>query len=221
MAQRLTLSGLLIVVIAAAVGCGPDLQRSEHVIERALTPRVVTVMDPRTVDGDTLATEELGRVRLIGIDCPEVGEPGADDATRYTAAMVRGNTVHLAISPLWPLDVYGRCRAVAYVTGTGGPLCINADLVRRGLARPSSWGPEAFDVAAWAQERGPGPTRSRLVDARLPDPSRIVVYVSPSGAKYHRKDCHHARNGMPTTLRSAVARGYGPCGACYPPVMNP
>lgn len=221
MAQGLRLGPLILLLALAVGGCGaPDLARSERTIERALTPRVVTVINPRAVDGDTLADEEFGRVRLIGIDCPEEDEPGAEDATRYTAAMVRSNSVHLAVSPLWPKDVYGRWRAVAYIAGAGGPLCINADLLRRGLARPSRQGPEAFDVAAWAEEDGPRPTPSRLAEAGLPDPYRVEVYVTAGGAKYHRSGCRHARSGRPTTLRSAIARGYEPCGTCRPPVSD-
>lgn len=35
------------------------------------------------VDGDTLDVSSVGRIRLADIDCPEVGEPGADAATQY------------------------------------------------------------------------------------------------------------------------------------------
>lgn len=209
------------ILLALLAGCQPNLERSERAIERALTPKTFSVVDPRAVDGDTLDAGERGRIRLIGIDCPEVGDPGADAATRFTAAMCEDTTVHLAISPLWPQDVYGRHRAIAYVPGSGGLLCLNAELIRRGLARPSSMGPEAFDVRAWAKLAGPGATPSRLDDAGLPDPSRVLVYVTATGTKYHRPDCRHARKGAPTTLAAALARGLGPCGSCRPPVVDP
>lgn len=212
---------LALLLAGLTAGCRTDdLQYSERVIERTLTPRVVTVTNPRAVDGDTIDAGGLGRVRLVGIDCPEVGEAGADAATRFTAAMVDGNSVHLAISPLWPKDVYGRWRAAIYITGAGGPVCINAELLRQGLARPSTQGPEAFDVVAWAKRSGPRPPQSRLVQADRLDRYDTPVYLTPTGTKYHRPGCRHARNATRTTLQWAVSRGYEPCGVCFAPAVS-
>ncbi|MCL2620127.1 MAG: hypothetical protein FWD97_04240 [Defluviitaleaceae bacterium] len=49
-----------------------------------LTEAVVT----RVIDGDTVELYSGERVRLIGIDAPEVGEAGADEATNFVRDLV-------------------------------------------------------------------------------------------------------------------------------------
>jgi endonuclease YncB( thermonuclease family) len=60
-------------------------------------------MVTRAIDGDTVETL-LGdgrpiTVRLIGIDTPERGEYGTDDATVYMGQLALGRTVHLVNDP--------------------------------------------------------------------------------------------------------------------------
>jgi hypothetical protein len=46
-----------------------------------------------------------------------------------------------------------------------------------------------------------------------------TVYVTRTGEKYHRTDCHYLRQSRRAiTLDSAVADGYTPCRVCRPPV---
>lgn len=46
----------------------------------------------------------------------------------------------------------------------------------------------------------------------------VVVYVTRTGAKYHRAGCRYlARSMIPMPLKEAAAR-YGPCSVCRPPV---
>ena len=49
----------------------------------------------RVIDGDTIELECGERVRFIGIDAPEIGEPGADEATLFVREHVYGQTVWL------------------------------------------------------------------------------------------------------------------------------
>jgi len=67
------------------------------------------------VDGDTIDVEIDGapvRVRLIGVNTPEQGEQGYDEATQYTTAQLLGKTVYLELDK-GTYDVYGR--TLAYV----------------------------------------------------------------------------------------------------------
>lgn len=62
----------------------------------------------RVVDGDTLVIEAPGRVvkvRLFGIDCPEMSQPGGEHAAWFTSNMVSGRTVQVEEHDT---DRYGR-----------------------------------------------------------------------------------------------------------------
>lgn len=210
-----------LVVVCLASGCrtetGPE---GPNLIVQALTPKCISVQGAQAIDGDTIDAPGLGRVRLVGIDCPERGEPGAEEAKAFVAGVLQHSTAEIAISPLWPEDVYGRKRAVVYVRTGGGHLCLNSELIRRGLARPSRQGPEAFDVLAWSKEESPGlPSWSEDLVPKS-DPDWTLVFVTPSGGKYHRESCRYAKGGQVLSLRSAVRRGYEPCGVCRPPRID-
>ena len=84
------------------------------------------------IDGDTLDTDD-GRVRVFGINAPEVGKPLAEDATRRVEDLVPvGTTVLLWRSPgSDDRDRYDRLvRTVYREDGTD----VGDDLVRAGLA---------------------------------------------------------------------------------------
>lgn len=50
-----------------------------------------------------------------------------------------------------------------------------------------------------------------------PDSQSLTVYVTRTGAKYHRDGCQYLRRSrIPTTLAEARKR-YGPCSVCLPP----
>jgi len=71
----------------------------------------------------------------------------------------------------------------------------------------------------------PTPTIT-LSPSPLPAPSdapiteeekEIIVYITNSGAKYHRSDCRHlSKSKIPIDLESAKEK-YSPCGTCKPP----
>ncbi len=70
-------------------------------------PRVRTYVVTHVVDGDTLDLGNGERVRLVGIDTPEVGDCNYDDATAFLERMVLGKRVRLGISDE-DRDGYGR-----------------------------------------------------------------------------------------------------------------
>jgi endonuclease YncB( thermonuclease family) len=81
-------------------------------------------------DGDTITVMKAGRaikVRLEGIDCPELGQDFGTRAKRFTSAMVFGKDVQVKeISR----DRYNRIVARVYVDGRD----LSLELVRVGLA---------------------------------------------------------------------------------------
>ncbi|MBI3595545.1 MAG: thermonuclease family protein [Nitrospirae bacterium] len=88
----------------------------------------------RAVDGDTIVLADKERVRLIGVDTPELHHPRkpvqyyAEEAYRFTQRIVEGKKVRLEYD--WQRrDRYGRLLAYVYLPdGT----FLNAELIRQG-----------------------------------------------------------------------------------------
>jgi micrococcal nuclease len=91
-------------------------------------------LETRAVDGDTIVLANKDRVRLIGVDTPELHHPRkpvqyfADEAYRFTQKIAEGKTVRLEYD--WQRrDRYGRLLAYVYLPdGT----FLNAELIRQG-----------------------------------------------------------------------------------------
>ncbi len=83
----------------------------------------------RVLDGDTVVLESGERVRYLGINTPEAGEPFAAAATARNAALVKGRTVTLE-TDAEVRDQHGRLLAFVSVGGTS----VSATLIREGLA---------------------------------------------------------------------------------------
>ena len=125
---------ILITVALAAVAAiqtpsiAARLLRSESVLVRSV------------IDGDTIDVATIGRVRLLGIDAPEIGRgfdtsaPFAREARERLTQLVLHRWVRLEQDGATH-DVYNR--HLAYVMTEDG-LCVNAALVRDGLARVSA-----------------------------------------------------------------------------------
>lgn len=87
----------------------------------------------RAIDGDTIEVVLDGnveRVRYIGMDTPEIGEPGYESAKAENRKLVEGKMVTLESDKVGR-DPHGRLLRYVYV----GRLFVNAELVRRGKAK--------------------------------------------------------------------------------------
>ena len=125
---------ILPTVLAASVAvfqlASPSarITRSESVVVRAV------------FDGDTIDVSIYGRVRLLGIDAPEIGRgydtpaPFGREARDRLAALVLHRWVRLEQEGL-RRDAYNR--HLAYVMREDG-VFVNAAMVREGLARVSA-----------------------------------------------------------------------------------
>lgn len=85
----------------------------------------------RVSDGDTMECSGQGRVRLIGIDAPELDQApmGATSQRALASLLPRGTRVQLELD-LEPRDRYGRLLAYVWYKGQ----LINWQLVRQGWA---------------------------------------------------------------------------------------
>lgn len=122
------------------------------------------------VDGDTLDVVAAGRderVRLIGIDTPEIaheafadrpaqpGECFGEEARGFTTALLPVGTPVRLERDVVARDDYGRLLAYVYRASDG--VFVNVELVRQGFAQPLSFPPnvtyrERFVAAARAAQ---------------------------------------------------------------------
>lgn len=199
---------------------------SPHLVGAALTGKVIKVADGDTV---TLLVEKKSyRVRLQGIDAPEAQQPFGQAAKKALSEKVFGHRVTVR----WDeKDRYGRLLGQIYL----GEVWVNQLMVQDGyawhythyskdsrlarsqrLAKEGSRGLWAREqaIAPWDWRRGKRPLLEDSLEA-----SRItqIVYVTPQGEKFHRRDCHHlGTKGKPEALASVRNRGLTSCKRCYP-----
>lgn len=172
----------------AAAASAPQVHRTDPVLVRAV------------FDGDTIDVSSYGRVRLLGIDAPEVSHgldssaPFGPEARERLASLVLHRWVRLELEGA-RRDVYNR--HLAYVLREDG-LFVNAELVRQGLARVSARLPlsrlaELTRAQSEAQSARRGmwgaapPIPASSVQTVAPERPRRYTSRSASGVRAHRK----------------------------------
>jgi endonuclease YncB( thermonuclease family) len=101
--------------------------------------RVVHVVDGDTLDIDALDGDKpRTRIRLWGVDTPEVARAGKPDmhfgpeASRFAGETLEGRKVHVVLSPLNTRDRYNRL--LAYIFLERGGVMFNELLIEQGYA---------------------------------------------------------------------------------------
>src|SRR3990172_8923697 len=107
----------------------------------------------RVIDGDTFVVKTGERVRLVGLDAPETGSCGAEEAKVYLEGLISGKLIRLAGDDR---DSWGR--RLGFVTA--GNTDVNLEMVRSGWARYDSFAdiksPELAAVGQQVEENGLG-----------------------------------------------------------------
>jgi len=83
----------------------------------------------RVLDGDTIEVEGGERVRYLGINAPESGQPFSTEATRENERLVAGRTITLEFD-VQTQDRYKRLLAYVWV----GDVLVNEEIVKNGYA---------------------------------------------------------------------------------------
>ncbi|MCG8583819.1 MAG: thermonuclease family protein [Pirellulales bacterium] len=145
--RRRQLSWGVFALIAIAVG----LRLWRQIEQPAPSPEVLVGEEyqlERAVDGDTLLLKNRARVRLLGVDTPEVfdpsgsgkrldeAEPWGKEASDFTKKFVAGGTVRLEFDKERK-DKFGRFLAYVWVDDK----MLNEELIRAGLAKHTPWHP--------------------------------------------------------------------------------
>ena len=100
---------------------------------------------PYVVDGDTIDVDGIGRIRFVGVNTPERGQPGYQEAKDFVSSLCLGKTVGLDIDDAKHYDKYGRVLAVVY----SGDINVNAELLKRGYAEVMYIPPSEFNPYSW------------------------------------------------------------------------
>lgn len=87
------------------------------------------VLVTRVLDGDTIETSKGERIRYLGINAPETGQPFSSDATLANKALVLGKKASLEFD-IQAKDRYGRTLSYVFAGNT----FVNLEMVKKGLA---------------------------------------------------------------------------------------
>jgi micrococcal nuclease len=173
----------------------------------------------RIIDGDTVELLGGDRLRLLGIDCPERGEPFYDSATNYLTRLALDKITQVGFSHR-RRDGYGRL--LAYMTIDSQ--FVNAMMVRSGLAYVYLFDDnladrENIERLLAAQNDAINHGRGIWSVERRPE----SYYVAKKGSlRFHRPGCSSVKNLSPgeytkfDSRLEAFRKGLSPCRNCRP-----
>ena len=117
-----------------------------------------TVTCDYAIDGDTFVTTTGERIRVLGIDAPEMGQLYALEAKEKLHDLTAGKKVYLKIQVSVPLDAYGRTLAIPTVSqGNVAYLLLIDGLARVFIADDATYDPTYYYTAEdLAKERKVG-----------------------------------------------------------------
>jgi endonuclease YncB( thermonuclease family) len=152
----------------------------------ATVPAGETATVTDVIDGDTIEVTLNGassRVRYIGMDTPERGDPYFSEATQANSNLVAGQTVIL-VKDVSETDRYGRLLRYVYLPdGT----FVNAELVRLGYAQVATFPPDVRYVDLYisleqeARNAGSGlwsPIAAIPTSTPIPPPTNTPVVLA-------------------------------------------
>lgn len=235
--QRVFHFALILATVCGLCGCvfggGQDVQPEDGLVE----VRVVQV-----IDGDTLVVQMPGyaeeRLRLIGVDAPEVSdtpEPLGLEAAAYVVERLAGRIVFLE-TDIKRVDHHGRLLGYLWVErpalpppGAQASACrdelrqklFNAQLLLDGYAQMVTVPPNVKYVEFFrefqreARESGQG-----LWGVAVDEEEYYIGNVNTQ--RFHRPDCSGAADIAPRNLirletrTAAFDAGYEPCRSCNP-----
>ena len=185
----------------------------------ALPSRYQSVYCVKVYDGDTLTLDNGERVRLIGVDAPEIKEnqPYAVEAKMFVSDLCQNKDICISFEPGQDeKDRFGRSVAWIWVKVNNGYLNVNEAMVANGFASVYFYGKSQLQnaekmimlqKAARDDKKGKW---SNFIDAK--------VYKTKNGSAYHRsRNCSHlarSRNVQTIKASEGLDLGLSACRAC-------
>lgn len=163
-------------------------------------------------DGDTLTLLNGKRVRLLGIDTPELApkQPFAEEAKAFVKSRCHQKEIYVDSAGS---DRYGRLLAYIYVKEGGKFLNINEALIAEGLANVYTVGDAVNQKLIGLQKNA----RKNRKGVWSTFNHKEIVYKTKNGRAFHRSGCTHLKpHWKLTPIRAdlAIDRGFHPCRAC-------
>jgi micrococcal nuclease len=178
----------------------------------------------RVIDGDTLVLDGGVRVRVLGIDAPEMERDGQppDFLAHKAKAVLAGLTLNRKIGLEYDrlrYDHYGRLLAYLFLPDR---TLVNTELVRQGLARVYFIAPNMRyrEVLLAAQQEAIKAERG--IWQKLLQQDEPYYLGNKNTLRLHRPRCPLAANMAKinqlrfTSLKEAYLQGYSPCRSCKP-----
>jgi len=135
--------GIALGVLAAKLLGQIPRETWDRVLARSSRAEERTRAVSKVIDGDTIAVGGDERVRYLGVDAPEIGEPFYEQAKGFQERVVLGSRVRIVPCKEEAQDSYGRTLAFVHK----GNVDVGEQLLRQGLARTLFVGPCGRAVA--------------------------------------------------------------------------
>lgn len=203
----------------ALITWGPDA--ASQVQEQ---PPVTEAVVARVADGDTVVLDTGQKVRLLGIDAPELereGQPAdflAHKAKQVLTGLALGKRVRLEYDRL-RYDRFGR--VLAYVFLPDG-VNLSREMVQQGLARVYTVPPnKRFHEELLAAQREAISAR-RGIWLKALNQTESFYIGNKRSLIFHRPACHQGQSTAKTnrlefqSLSEAYLAGFSPCRTCKP-----
>ena len=164
----------------------------------------------RIIDGDTFDLADGQRVRLIGIDAPEIGNECSDEATQALGSLISGQIVYLEMD-VSDTDSYDRLLRYVFVND----ILVNYELVCQGVAYAEEYPPDLLHSSDLAAAEDSANLNGRGCLWEDGCPSGIYVFITNTGSKYHKAGCQYLGQSDNTIcLDEALNQGYTACSVC-------
>jgi micrococcal nuclease len=176
------------------------------------------------VDGDTVVLANGQKVRLLGIDAPEMereGQPAdflAHKAKQVLADLAQGKRLRLEYDRL-RYDRYGRTLAYLFLPdGTN----LSREMVRQGLAHVYTVPPNLRFREDLLAAQGEAISAHRGVWLKALKQDEPLYIGNRRSLLFHRPTCHLGQNTAKSnrvqfkSLTDAYLQGYSPCRTCKP-----
>jgi micrococcal nuclease len=148
-------------------------------------------------DGDTFTLGSGERVRLLGINAPEIGNCGATESASLLTSLVLGKVIKITEDKR---DAYGRRMGLVWSIGLTSSVLVNEEMIKEGWAKPNydanSQSEKLKAAYEYAKENNLG-VNSDLCKKVNPTPPNKTCVIKGNidkgtGEKfYHLPSCRH------------------------------
>lgn len=176
----------------------------------------------RVIDGDTFVLKSGAKVRLIGVDTPEINQPYYKKAKDFLRSLIEGKVVFLE-KDVSQTDRYGRLLRYVYV----GNIFVNAQLVKKGFAQVLTYPPDVKHAHEFIALQKEARAAKRGIWKNKPSSNRLgwQLIGNKNSKKLHNLIHRPCQNYANKTKRSnkvyfrsakeALSQGFNFCLRCF------